>query len=77
MTTSLPSNAKDIMAENLGILAKYARRVILEGDTLSQREDEDRSARLWEIFGIGSSFGCTNKDLVALLYRGLFVVKRR
>ena len=61
MATSLPSDPKEIMVRNLEILAAYARRVILLGETLTRREDEDRSARLWEYFGIGTSFNCTNK----------------
>ena len=72
MATDLSADLKDLMARNYETLAEYARRVILQGESLTQDEDEDRSVRMREFFGIGTSFECTKKDLVTLLFREVF-----
>ena len=77
MATDLSADLKNIMARNYETLAAYARRMILHGESLSQDEDEDRSVRLREFFGIGTSFECTKKDLVTLLFREVFEARRR
>ena len=76
MAADLSADLKDIMARNYENLAAYARRVILRGESLTDDEDEDRSVRLQEFFGIGTSFECTKKDLVTMLFREVFETRR-
>ena len=77
MVARLSADPKDLMVRNLETLSAYARRVIKRGEPLTDDEDRDRSTRLREYFGIGTSFDCTKKDLVALLYREMFTAKPR
>ena len=77
MVAHLSADPNDNMVRNLETLSAYARRVILHGESLTEYEDEDRSVQLREFFGIGTSFECTKKDLVVLLYRDVFRGKLR
>ncbi len=76
MVAHLSADPDEIMVRNLETLSAYARRVILKGERLAEDEDEDRLVHLREFFGIGTSFDCTEKDLVTLLYRDVFGARR-
>ena len=69
-------NPKEEMAKHLECLRGYAERVFVNGETLSPDEEEDRGFRMREFVTTGISFKCTERELVTLLYKGLFAVKR-
>ena len=73
MTTRIMSvTAKEIMAQHQEALIDYARRVLVNEEFLEQNEADDLAVRMLEFMAVGSSFSCTEKELVMLLYRGLF-----
>ena len=76
MTTSLSVSTREMMAEHLTALSGYAKRVVVHGEILASHEESDRAFRMREFMDAGRSLKCTDKELVALLYRGLFEVKR-
>ena len=75
MTARLSSDPKRILVEDLKTLKGYAERAIVRGEALSSDEDEDRVRRVREFMGIGTSFGCTDKELVKLLLKEYLEVK--
>ena len=76
MSARVSSDPKKILVENLKTLKVYAERSIVRGEALTSHEDEDRVRRIREFMGIGTSFGCTQKELVKLLLKEYLEVKR-
>ena len=76
MTTQLSEKPKQLMAKHLAALQDYARRVVVRGEILAPPDEDDIATRMWEYFSIGISFKCTKKELVRLVYKGLFEAKR-
>lgn len=76
MTNLALVNSKVVFHRHLETLRGYARDVLLNGAPLSPRVEEERLERLGEIWAMGFSFNLTEKELVALIYKDLFVVKR-
>lgn len=65
------------MAQHQASLRHYAKRVLLRGKILPLQEDNEKIQRMREYLAIGCSFGLAPKELVAVLYRGLFVSRPR
>ena len=59
-------------ARHVEALKEYAARALNGGEPLSPYDDLEKAARLDELFDAGLSFGCTEKELVVLLFKGLF-----
>ena len=76
MTSALSSNRTAEVAENVEALRDYAVRALKGGEPLSQREELVKAVRLEALFDAGASFGCTKKELVVILFRGLFDRRR-
>ncbi len=76
MPTLLSVDAKRMMANNQEALIGYAWRVLLHGESLSEDEQADLDYRVMEFMAIGISYKCTKRELVMLLYRGLFQGER-
>ncbi len=72
MTAAASTDATQLMAQHLSTLRTYATRVVLNGESLAAHEEEDRSSRMRESLGIAGSYRCTEREMVGLLYRGLF-----
>ena len=75
MVTDLSPGPKENMARHAMALRGYAIRVFENGETLPPDEDRDRAFRIREYLAIGLSFGCSETELVTLLYNGLFKTK--
>jgi hypothetical protein len=60
------------MFRHLPVLRTYATRVIIHGEPLTAREDQDRTSRLREFLAVGSSLNWTEKEMTALLLREVF-----
>lgn len=56
------------MAEHLGVLREYARRVVVRGEVLKGSEEGDKSERVAEYMAMGRSLGLGDSDL----YRRIF-----
>jgi hypothetical protein len=76
MNATVLANPTQAMAEHQRRLKTYANRVIVRGESLRPEEEIDRDSRLREFLALGESFGCTQKELVRLLYAGVLHGKR-
>ena len=76
MTSLALTDTKGLMAQHVASVKEYARRVVLQGESLALYEEDDRAYRMQEFVAAGSSFRLTEKEMVLLIYRGLFEVKR-
>lgn len=73
MSASTSTDRIEQFFHHLAVLKNYARRVIVGGDALSPREEVDRVNRVQQFLAIGFSFDLTEKEIVTILYRELFV----
>ena len=71
MTTSVQAEPAAIMAEHMTTLREYVRMVLSQDQSLDSSQEHDKERRRQEFLAIGSSFGCTPKELVVLLYKGM------
>lgn len=68
---------RELMGEHAEALREYARRALVQGESLSPEEEEDKAARAREFMALGSTFKLTERELVGLVFRGLFREARR
>jgi hypothetical protein len=64
------------MARQLSILREYACKAILDGNSLAPDEEADQADRMREFLATGESFSLTEKEMVDLVYGGLFRNRR-
>jgi hypothetical protein len=76
MNATILADPTQAMAEHQRRLKTYASRVIVRGESLRPEEEIDREARVGEFLALGKTFGCTEKELVTLLYAGVLQEKR-
>ena len=77
MTASILKEAKVLVAEHVRVLRSYARRVLLQGESLTEVEDSDRQHRMDELLAIGGCLSLTGHELVALILKDIFDERRR
>lgn len=68
---SKATDPKEEMANHVAVLKIYARRVLEDQELLEPWEEIDKSVRVIEFFALGSSFECTHRELVKVLYKDL------
>ncbi len=61
-----------VMAQHQEVLSNYARKALVQGEFLDDSEAKDLALRMQEYLVVGSTFNCTERELVNALYRGLF-----
>ena len=66
------TNTTEILAQHLETLREYGKRVLIDGDSLTVGEAQDKTARLEEFLAIADSYGCNEKEMVRLLFKGFF-----
>ena len=76
MNSLIGVNPKELMSQHQAALRAYAKRVMVQGDGLTPAEDDDRARRMQEYMAIGRSLNVTHKEMVAVIFRGMFAVKR-
>ena len=76
MINLLSVDTKGMMTKHQEALCEYARRVLLHGEFLCEDEQADLASQVQEFMAIGISYKCTKRELVMLLYKGLFQGKR-
>ena len=72
MTTLTARDPKDLVAEHLAIIRGYAERTLAGRESLDASEESDVDSRVAEFFAIGSSFKLPEREMVVLLFGGLF-----
>ena len=72
MSIALSAKPTELMAQHLSVLRAYARQVIVQEEPLILCEQQDKCMRLQQFVAIGASYKCTEKELVGLLYKGIF-----
>ena len=72
MTTLTSRDPKELVAEHLAIIRGYAERMLTKREPLDASEEVDADSRVAELFAIGNSFSLTEREMVVLLYGGLF-----
>jgi hypothetical protein len=76
MSATILADPTQVMAEHQRHLKTYANRVIVRRESLRPAEEIDRESRVGEFLALGKSFGCSQKELVTLLYAGVLQGKR-
>ena len=71
MNTALTVGPTELMAQHLTSLRAYARLVLVSGDELFTHEEKDKSFRMREFIDIGTSYKCTQKEMVGLIFKGI------
>ena len=72
MSVALSVSPTQIIAQHLSTLREYARRVLVQGESLTLHEVEDKARRMEEFVALTTCYKCTAKEQVGLLYEGLF-----
>lgn len=72
LTTLRDDVKKTILSQHLKALRSYLRKAFVERNELTSEENMDRRVRMREFLAIGKSYGLTDKQLVAHLFKGLF-----
>jgi hypothetical protein len=73
VTAHTSTDPIELFFQHLEALKRYARRVVAGGGALTVDEEKDKARRLKEFIEIGSSFELTEKDMVNVIYRELFI----
>lgn len=73
MSASSSTERIEQFFHHLASLKEYAKRTMLTGDNLTEEEERDRADRMLEFMEIGGSFDLSEKDMVTILYREMFI----
>ena len=73
MNTAPTANPTELMTQHFTILREYGRRVLMNEEELLPDEEQDKSVRMNEFIAIGTSYRCTEKEMVGLLYKGIIL----
>ena len=72
MPTIPPKNRDELFSDHLSALKSYAERVIVNGDVLTDDEENDREFRFREFADIGDSFNLSERDMVTMMFEEIF-----
>ena len=72
MPTIQPKNPEELLSDNLSALTSYAERIIVRGDDLTEDEEIDKEFRFREFAEIGDSFNLSERDMVTMMFEGIF-----
>ena len=72
---TLTREPKVLFQRHLETLRECAQTIFKHSKVLSPREDDDRAEKVREYWALGASFGLTEKEIVELVYKGLFIVE--
>ena len=70
------TNPKELFAEHLRVLRGYAKSVARQGESRTGSEEQEVKERLRDFFAVGCLLGLTDKEMVLLLYRGVWAGER-
>ena len=66
------TNPKQALRDNMAFLREYAKRVIVEKDESLTPLGDVKTALVQDVWKAGRSVGLTERDLVVLIYQGVF-----
>ena len=72
MPTLVPADPKQALKDNMVFLRAYAKRVIVEKDESLTPLGDVKTALVQDVWDAGQSYGLTERDLVVLIYQGVF-----
>ncbi len=72
MPNLVRTNPKQALRANMAFLREYAKRVIVEKDETLTPLGDVKTALVQEVWNAGRSVGLTERDLVVLIYQGVF-----
>ena len=72
MPTLVQTDPKLALRDNMVFLREYAKRVIVEKDQSLTPLGDVKTALVQDVWNAGRSYGLTERDLVVLIYQGVF-----
>ncbi len=72
MPTLVTADPKQALRDNMVFLREYAKRVIVEKDESLTPLGDVKTALVQDVWNAGRSYGLTERDLVVLIYQGVF-----
>ena len=63
---------RQALRDNMAFLRKYAKRVIVDQDESLTPLGDVKTALVQDVWNAGRSFGLTERDLVVLIFQGVF-----
>jgi hypothetical protein len=72
MSISRSVSSKNFIAQHLQALRHFASQVLVEETPLTENEDADCTLRMREFLAAATSLKLTQREMVGLLYQGLF-----
>ena len=72
MPTLVRTDPKQSIRDNMVFLREYAKRVIVEKDESLTPLGDVKTALVQDVWDAGRSYGLTERDLVVLIYQGVF-----
>ncbi len=67
MSSSTITDPKRELIHQIDAIRDYAKRMVLEGETLGVDEAADLDSRMREFMSIGGDYGLTSKEMVGLV----------
>ena len=67
MSNSMLADPKMAMTHQIDVIRDYARRMVMQGETLEPDEAADQMACMREFLTIGGNYGLTEKEMVGLV----------
>lgn len=77
MNNARTSDPIQTMFSNLTHIRKYAARVLVDHEVLTDEEVQDKSTRMTEYLQTGESLNWTPKEMVSLVLREVFATSGR
>ena len=72
MSALVQADPRQALKDNMVFLREYARRVIVEDEEDLTPLGDVKTALVQDVWNAGKSFGLTERDLVVLIYQGVF-----
>ena len=73
MPTLIQSDPKQALKDNMVFLREYAKRVSVEKDESLTPLGDVKTALVQDVWNAGRSYGLTERDLVVLIFQGVFL----
>ena len=72
MSALVQADPKQALKDNMVFLREYARRVIVEDEEGLTPLGDVKTALVQDVWKAGKSYGLTERDLVVLIFQGVF-----
>ncbi len=72
MSALAQADPKQALKDNMVFLREYARRVIVEDEEDLTPLGDVKTALVQDVWKAGKSYGLTERDLVVLIFQGVF-----